>query len=222
MMDKENILILFYKYPEKGEVKTRLAQSVGDQQAFEIYNCMLNDLYTAAGKISSVKIVNSTRPGGIPAGQPAYDSFLQQGADLGEKMLNAFRKVFSLEFSRAILIGSDCPEITSDLLNEAFDSLSRHDYVIGPAGDGGYYLIGMNRGVLCSAVFEDIAWSTSNVLSETTDRLDAERYRYKILKELKDIDTLEDGEKFFDKNRENQDSETIKYLSGMRKDSDEI
>jgi len=221
-MDNENILILFYKYPEKGKIKTRLAQSVGDQHAFEIYNCMLNDLYTTAGKTSVIKIAASTLPGGIPAGKPVYDTFLQEGTDLGEKMLNAFRKVFSLGYSRAILSGSDCPEITAELFDEAFDTLTDHDYVIGPASDGGYYLIGMKREVLNPSVFQDIPWSTSRVLDTTAGRLNAERYRYKLLEELNDVDTLDDVETLLSNNGEGRRSETITYLKRMRKGHHEI
>lgn len=221
-MDNKNILILFYKYPEKGKVKTRLAQSVGEQQALEIYTCMIADLHSTAAKVPVSKITASTQPGEALTEKSIYDTFFQEGADLGEKMLNAFRRVFLLGCSKALLTGGDCPEVTAELFENAFEALSDHDYVIGPAIDGGYYLIGMKKEVCSSSVFTGIPWSTSRVLDATTEKLNAEKYTYKFIKKLNDIDTLEDAENFLKIHREDRDSETIKYLSGMRKDNYEI
>jgi len=107
-------------------------------------------------------------------------------------MEHALRQAFVQGFSRAVLIGSDIPDLTVELMDEAFSSLRTNDAVIGPAFDGGYYLIGFNRDTLLSEVFEGMEWSTDTVFAETLARLKASGLKAHQLPQQRDIDTLAD------------------------------
>ena len=117
----------------------------------------------------------------------------QQGKDLGQRMEQAFSTVLE-KYDKAIIIGSDCPMLTTEIVNDAFQKLDDFPFVIGPAMDGGYYLLGMNR--FSPQLFENIAWSTAQVFKETTKRITALGQTYAVLDPLYDIDNEEDWEKY--------------------------
>ncbi len=118
---------------------------------------------------------------------------LQQGDGLGKRMTNAFQEAFAAGFKKTVIIGSDCPEINSELVNEAFHHLEHADVVIGPATDGGYYLLGMRS---FHNLFEGINWSTGEVYASTIQKVQAAGLTFEKLTELTDIDTVEDLKKF--------------------------
>jgi rSAM/selenodomain-associated transferase 1 len=126
----------------------------------------------------------------------------------------AFKNIFSEGFTSAILIGSDIPDLTPAVFHEALESLKKNDAVIGPAADGGYYLIGFNQKSFLPHIFRGIPWSTGTVFRETMDILDKSSLRVHLLPQWKDVDTLEDLKAFFDRNRDAgfDKSKTMTYL----------
>jgi len=191
-MDEQNRLLIFVKNPQLGKVKTRLAQTVGNEQALAIY---LQLLYHTQS-ISSQLMVNRAvyyssfidRADIWPETQ--FKKYEQTGTDLGERMKNAFATAFAEGFEKVVIIGSDCPQLTSTHIQQAFDMLSTRDAVIGPAEDGGYYLLGMNR--LLPELFVNKAWSSAEVLPQTIADFERLQLSYYCLETLQDVDTEED------------------------------
>jgi len=189
---EKNILIIFVKNQEPGKVKTRLAKTKGEQNALKVYRRLVEITLEAAIGTEADKQVwyssHADQEDGID--EHDFKKFVQIGTDLGERMSVAFRKVFYDGCKRAIIIGSDCPDITTELLEEAFTALERYDMVIGPAADGGYYLLGMNRYI--PDLFTDIPWSTHTVLKCTMKKINEKNLSCYTLPELNDIDTEQD------------------------------
>lgn len=190
-MNKE-ALIIFMKKPVPGRVKTRLAKTIGHDAAVEIYKQLLAKTKAEVAQLSSAIFVF------YHPEVPEYDMWngvathkeLQSAGDLGVKMKNAFQHVFANGFQKAVIIGTDCFELSAHHIEQAFDALSGHDVVIGPSNDGGYYLLGMNA--LITELFEYKQWSTPQVYDQTLidfHRLDK---TYKSLPVLVDIDEWED------------------------------
>jgi rSAM/selenodomain-associated transferase 1 len=181
-------LIILIRNPQLGKVKTRLAATVGDERALEVYRKLLAITRTAAlGADCESHLHYSDRIDLDDVWPNAYFSkYVQQGEGLGERMLHAFTLSFANGAERAIVVGSDCPELTSSLINAAFNALDGHDAVIGPADDGGYYLLGMKRPV--PDFFERKQWSTATVLADTL--ADAQRLGLKVqlMPMLSDLD----------------------------------
>lgn len=188
----KNRLIIFVKNPIKGEVKTRLASSVGDEKALEVYRKLLKITAVETAGVNAEKLVSYSKyvEEKDDFDKNIYEKSVQKKGDLGEKMKQAFRSGFKEGFSRIVLIGSDCPEISQNLINEAFNELVEADSVIGPSDDGGYYLIGLSRFI--PEIFEDVEWSSTSVFSSTITALDGMDATYRILKKLNDIDTESD------------------------------
>ena len=183
-------LIIFTRNPELGKCKTRLAASIGDESALEIYKYLLQHTAKLSEKVKADKYVfysESIKREDI-WNATIFNKKLQQGNDLGERMENAFTELFELGYEKVIIIGSDLLDLSSDDANEAFDFLNENDTVIGPAKDGGYYLLGMKN--MHSKVFKNKEWGTSTVLENTLS--DLKDSTISMLKELNDIDTFED------------------------------
>lgn len=188
----ENALIIFVRNSEKGKVKTRLAKELGDDKTFEVYQYLLQYTRDVALSCNCSHFVFYSSYVHI---QDVFDDdrftkFVQEGEDLGERMMNAFKKVFDLGCKKVCIIGSDCYELQSDILNDAFEKLVSEDVVIGPAKDGGYYLLGMKA--LQPNLFVKKDWGTSSVLDDTREELLANSLSFHELPLLNDIDTLED------------------------------
>lgn len=196
-MNKEALLI-FQKNPVKGLVKTRLASTMGEDSALSIYEFLLDRTYEETKQIDQEILVffSDYIPKEHPF--PFHALHLQEGMDLGVKMKNAFRKAFSLGFKKAVIIGTDCPDLTSELLIRSFSLLDQSDLVIGPAGDGGYYLLGMNREH--SYLFDGIEWSTSQVFSRTLELARHHHLSFSLLPMLHDIDNEADWNRFVTQN----------------------
>lgn len=188
----KNLLIVFVKPPFKGAVKTRLAKSIGKSAALAVYKKLL--LHTKQNVLECAADKCIAYDGEIDHSDlwenHIFEKITQQGNDLGEKMYNAFKDRFGLSYEHICLIGSDIYELNPDILNQAFIHLEDHNLVLGPATDGGYYLIGMNKPL--ELLFNNIKWSTSEVLSKTIDRAQRTGLTYSLLPVLNDIDDLED------------------------------
>jgi rSAM/selenodomain-associated transferase 1 len=188
----ENALIIFVRNAEKGKVKTRLAKDVGDDKALEVYKFLLQytrDLAISCN-CSHFVFYSSYIHFNDVFDEDLFTKFIQEGSDLGERMMNAFKKVFDLGCKKVCIIGSDCYELQAEILNESFEQLTATDVVIGPASDGGYYLLGMKQ--LHTDLFNQKDWGTSNVLDDTLTSLKNARLTYTELPVLNDIDTIED------------------------------
>lgn len=191
---KKEVLLVFHKNEVLGKVKTRLASGVGEEQALDIYRHLLYKTYLA---IRDISVSITTYFSEFIPDTPTYSAEnkrVQVGQDLGERMKNAFSINFESGMEKIVLIGTDCPSIEGRYILQAFDALDQSDLVIGPARDGGYYLIGMKQ--RADYLFEGISWSTELVLSQTLTLAAEQGLQTHLLPVLEDIDTLEDWERY--------------------------
>lgn len=187
-------LIIFVRNPEKGKVKTRLAKTLGEDQALAIYKALLAKTRAVAEGVDALRLLfysvqvreNDDWPGS------KFEKRQQQGNDLGERMAHAFEVALNLA-DAAIIVGSDIAQIDTSIIEHAFAALSSHDYVIGPALDGGYYLLGMKRP--SPELFRGMEWSTNQVAKITQERILETGGTLAFAPTLSDIDFAEDWEK---------------------------
>ena len=193
----ERTLIVFAKVPRPGRVKTRLAAAIGDAEAAALYR-ILGRRVVDGVRGGAYRLVAYIDPAHELAGardwlgEGGVDFRPQRGDGLGERLARAFRQ--ELERARHVCaIGTDAPAVDRRLADRAFDELAANDLVLGPALDGGYYLIGANR--YWPDLFRDVPWSTEDVLTATLARARALKLRTATLEPLRDIDTVEDLER---------------------------
>jgi len=187
----QNVLIIFTKNLVHGKVKTRLAASIGNDAAHDVYKELIGHTRSVAQKVDADKIVYYSEQ--VSTADAWSDQFLkevQHGKDLGERMKNAFKNVFAKGYHKAVIIGTDCPSINETIINSAFENLDRYDIVIGPAYDGGYYLLGMKK--LYESLFGNIAWSTETVHTDTLHTCKNNNLGYFLLPTLHDVDEEKD------------------------------
>lgn len=191
-MPKE-LLIIFVKNIKLGKVKTRLAKTVGDENAFTIYKALVKVTEDATSRLSQdIRIYFSDAI--VEEKWPNNFKTVQKGSDLGERMSNAFQDGFNDGYEKIALIGSDLPNITKIVINDAFSELLNNEVVFGPAEDGGYYLVGLSKFHQC--IFENKPWSTPDLLSLSIDELKQKKIRVSLIETLNDIDTFEDLEDY--------------------------
>ena len=200
------LVILFTRYPQAGKCKSRLIPDLGAEGALSVFNQLAShilkrlDAFMAATTDTDFSIfyTGGSREQMQKWLNHEYSCKQQQGEDLGQRMAAAL--VWGLNIKQdTLLIGSDCPDIDAALLNEGFQALKSNDIVIGPAHDGGYYLIGAGANLdplLCSRLFDKIPWGSSTVFSDTIALTKTLGLRPHILKKLHDIDTKEDLQHF--------------------------
>lgn len=204
--NKASILV-FAKYPKEGKVKTRLAKTVGDKKAAQIYSTIAKELINTIKEINSVNkyIFYSEKHEKDLVIKWINENFLfalQKGNDLGERMKNSFKLVFGHEAKKAIIIGTDVPELDSEILNKAITKLDKYDIALGPSPDGGFYLLGMKK--YNPKIFEGITYSTNSVLSETIKKIEDEKLTYFLLEPVQDIDTEEELKSWLSNSKKNQ------------------
>jgi len=187
-------LVIFVRNPISGKVKTRLAKDIGDERALEIYLQLLHHTLEITRSLSFRKFIyyaDEVSDYDLWS-VPGYTKRKQNGNDLGERMLNSFKELFDQGFTRIILIGSDCLQLKTNTLEEAVTLLDSNTSVIGPASDGGYYLLGLNK--LFPDLFVNKPWSTDQVFAKTIDDFINNGISYALLEELSDIDDATDLE----------------------------
>lgn len=196
-----NTLLIFLKPPRAGYVKTRLARTVGDDEALRIYRFLLDKTRAAVSGVAAARQLWFAEPPGDYDEWPAelFSQYLQSGADLGARMANAFEQAFAGGAESAVIVGSDCPLLETRHIEEAFAALAVSDLSLGPTPDGGYYLLGMRR--FLPDLFRDIAWSTPAVLPATLDIAGRLGLSTHLLPELTDIDTEEDWKVYLSDNQ---------------------
>ena len=187
-------LIIFAKNLIEGNVKTRIAKKMGTSKALEIYKTLL---------INTLDLVQSLPVGIQPVlyfsekseeesitGNYKFKVMVQEGKDLGERMFKAFENEFESGFSKVCLIGTDIYDLDTQIIIQAFENLEKVEVSLGPALDGGYYLIGMKQ--LYPEIFIGVNWGQSTVLNETIERIHSRGIGYNLLPVLKDVDEYED------------------------------
>ena len=201
MASGDGSVIMFVKAPRPGMVKSRLAGTVGDEAALALYMCFVQDTVRMLleSRYPFTVFFHPARSKEMIARWLGYDRKIcpQRGSDLGERMKNAFGDVFSQGSTRAVLIGSDMPDLPHSFIDEAFTSLEDHDAVLGPSHDGGYYLIGFRSDSFLPEAFDRVPWSTPAVFQQTLGILQRSKYRVHTLQERRDIDTVDDLAAFF-------------------------
>ncbi len=210
----KDALIVFFKAPELGCVKTRIAALLGNDVTLGLYLAFLADLAALAREVSAKTVAACD---GVSEKPPqAFDGascLKQRGADIGEKMANALADVFAMGFDRAVLIGSDLPDLPANHIQQAFEKLAGAQVVLGPATDGGYYLIGFRKESLSRELFSGIHWGGTSVLSETLARAGAVGLQAELIDVWPDIDTVEDLKRFYLRHAAEEDFlHTMRYL----------
>jgi rSAM/selenodomain-associated transferase 1 len=191
-------IIIFSRYPQPGLTKTRLIPELGADGAANIQRTMTEQIVQTARQLVHDRqiLISLYHDGGSHQQMEqwlGHDLLYheQTGVDLGQKMMFAFEDAWCRGLRRTVLIGSDCPDIDCQLITDALVALQNNQLVLGPATDGGYYLIGTTSDLPAnklSLLFTDIAWGTSDVFQKTIDRAHDAGITTSILKELHDID----------------------------------
>lgn len=200
----DSSILLFIKSPEKGRVKSRLALAADEETALEVYKSFVLDIADAL-KERGQPVTICFHPWNS---EETVRSWLredfsyapQRGEDLGERMENAFKNSFSEDVVKVVLIGSDIPDLTPAVMDEAFSSLELQDAVIGPASDGGYYMIGFRKHAFLPDVFRGVPWGTGSVFQQTMEIFQRSGIRVHVLPEWNDVDTLDDLRSLFVRN----------------------
>ncbi len=188
----KRVVLIFVKNLIHGKVKTRLAATAGNDVAFSVYKELLQYTNEITKNIIADKIVfysNEIEDQDIWSDE-IYDKQIQMGNDLGERMQNAFAYAFKKGYNQIVIIGTDCPDLNAALIMDAFAYLNNHDVVIGPAEDGGYYLLGMKTHY--TVLFQNIIWSTGDVFDETIAICKNSKISYSLLPVLHDVDEEKD------------------------------
>jgi rSAM/selenodomain-associated transferase 1 len=188
-------LVVFVKHPAPGTVKTRLAAEIGPEAAARLYRSLAERVLeeTTPREGEYERLVFFDPPHALAemrAWLPGLRLVAQSAGDLGDRMSDAFRRAFGRGAGRVALVGTDAPGVSRETVVEAFEALERADVALGPAEDGGYYLIALREPR--PELFAGIPWSTPAVCGETRARAAAARLSVRELGPLRDVDTLED------------------------------
>lgn len=203
-------LLVFARLPELGKVKTRLARSIGDEKALAVYQAMTSDLLASIGTSArelEIEIVWApTVMANAVTLQRAFGDralAMQTGATLGDRIAMAFSERFFFHRTETIVaIGVDDPRLTREVIDHAFSLLDSCEWVVGPARDGGYYLIGCRAGAFDTSLFRDIDWGSDSVLSTTVQRIRKREQTLALLPLRYDIDVEDDLRRFASENAE--------------------
>lgn len=188
MKTTQPLILVFCKAPQLGTVKTRLAAKIGAEKALAIYQSLMQKTFEVVNSIPVEKQIWYSEPHASVDKLPSKTEIhIQQGQDLGQRMSNAFEKAFR-NFGPILIVGTDLWTLEKTDLNHAFKQLETHDVVIGPASDGGYYLLGMNT--FYPSLFQNKTWSSDRVLQDTL--ADLKNQSVFLLDQKNDIDTFED------------------------------
>jgi len=201
MPAQPDLVLLFTRYPEPGQCKTRLIPALGRNGAADLHREMTRRVLAQLTRLTAIHPhhLEIHYDGGTESQMRSWLGtdlhYRQQAAgDIGCRMQAAISGRMD-QMERLLLIGSDCPDLSTDILEEAFMALTTHDLVLGPAFDGGYYLIGARRecsSIICRTLFQDMPWGTDNVYPITKNRAEQHQLRCHTLTRLHDIDTPAD------------------------------
>ncbi|MDR3042782.1 MAG: TIGR04282 family arsenosugar biosynthesis glycosyltransferase [Desulfovibrio sp.] len=236
----DTCVLFFVKYPEPGAVKTRLASVMGAEAAAAMYRHFVQDMLAELVQVKAdlriccdagkPDVSNSPDAPNSPGAQDAlatYKAWLgpqhayqpQLGADLGARMCTALADAYAAGYERVVVLGSDIPDFPHELAQKALDDLDLHDAVIGPAFDGGYYLIGFRRDRFLPGVFDGVEWSGASVYAATMERLEAARLDVVRLPEWNDVDTMWDLNVLYRTNRNSSFRKSSSYAAMREHDA---
>ncbi len=208
-------IAVFVRAPESGKVKTRLAEHLCPEFVLGLYKCFARDILSAAEKTGhEIKIFYHPPDSGDAVADwlgKSFKLYPQRGEDLGMRMANAFSDLFSSGYEKAILIGTDCPDIRENILMDAFHCFQDTGCVLGPSLDGGYYLIGFTSGGFNAALFENISWGTETVYQKTLEICGQQGITPCVLPVLNDIDTVDDLKQFMKESGKKQRSDLSSF-----------
>jgi len=195
--NKDTAIIVFTRFPVEGKVKTRLAKNMGNKFAVSFFKACAEHTFMELLKVKETgpelflfcSEENEIEQVMKWAGNN-FKYYAQQGSNLGIKMYNAFSTVFKEGYKKIIIIGTDAPDVSMNIIQSAISVLDNYSVVIGPAYDGGYYLLGFKSKLI--DLFSGIEWSTDSVFDNTIEKLNNSKINYFLLDQLTDIDTLED------------------------------
>lgn len=191
-------LIVFLRSPVLGRVKSRIAEVLGAEFTLGLYRAFLADLAALSRHVPVQTVaVYDGLEGEVPEDFSDTPCLMQRGNDIGERMFNAFSDVFAMGFERATLIGSDLPDLPPSHILAAFERLADAHVVLGPAADGGYYLMNCRQDSLIRSVFSGVPWGGANVCAETLRRVEQAGLRPALVEPWQDIDTCEDLKRFY-------------------------
>jgi hypothetical protein len=185
------------KAPRVGRVKTRLAAAIGARQACAAYRLLTRTLLGHLSELAEVELrytPDEAAPEIEPWRRAGWQSQPQGCGDLGTRLQRAFADAFQNSAERVAIIGSDCPEVTAQDIDAAWSALKTFDVALGPARDGGYWLIGLRQPQ--PELFDGLAWSTSAVLPQTLQRAHAAGLSVHLLRKLADVDCESDWREF--------------------------
>jgi rSAM/selenodomain-associated transferase 1 len=191
-------LVIVAKYPAPGAVKTRLGATIGLDRSAGLYAAFLRDLharFTVAAATSGYDLIWACAASDTPMSTVLGANsvvLLQRGNDFAERLYNCCRDVAALSYRRTVVLGSDSPHVPTKAVTLAFHALARFDVVLGPAEDGGYYLVGVNNWPEPPDIFRGITMSTERVLRETLERVDRLGLTHMTLEATFDVDTEAD------------------------------
>lgn len=188
-MKHQYLLIVFVKNIIFGKVKTRLASTIGHEAALKVYDELVKITEQETRKVNATRHIYFSETI-VPYIWKDDEKFIQKGPDLGARMMYAFLHGFEQGYNRVIVVGSDLPNITKEIIEYGFEQLKTNDIVLGPATDGGYYLLGMSR--IHPLIFENKPWSKSTLLGATLQQLAKQDKTVALLSPMNDVDTYED------------------------------
>jgi rSAM/selenodomain-associated transferase 1 len=215
-------VLVFVRAPELGRVKTRLEKKMDAVTVLGLYQCFVEDIIqtlTSGGYDITVYFAPSHKASAVQTWLgPTIHIQAQTGRSLGEKMRNAFSDVFATEVDQALLIGSDFPDLDIGILQEAFVSLQNKDVTIGPAEDGGYYLMGFRKDAFDGEIFTGIDWGTEHVFQQTLQYIHDAGLNDHVLPIWQDIDTFEDLSAFYHRSKANglMHLKTMQFMSRLK------
>ena len=215
---KSNCILFYLKYPEEGKVKTRLAESLDSKFVVELYKNFILDLLNALDEIDAdIRLCFTPKEAEEELKKMFSEKYIyssQIGKDLGQRLKNSFTEAFHDGYKKVVVIGSDSPDLPIEFIKNAFSSLDKNDAVIGPATDGGYYLIGFRNDEYLPSTFDEIEWSSKSVFVKTMKNLGKGGKITFILPAWSDVDRINDLKDLIERNQRTTflHSKTIQYL----------
>lgn len=194
---------MFVKYPQKGRVKSRLAASIGEEQALSLYRLFVADiLYSVAQGDHALLIAYDPPEAGPEVGEWLGNGFTmiaQSGDNLGTRIEQALSRAFERGYSSAAVIGSDSPDLPPSFVEKAFEAIERYGSVIGPTSDGGFYILGFRVDTFPEGILKGIPWSTEKTFTATLEKMEQRGCQPVILDQWHDIDTVRDLMAFYER-----------------------
>ncbi|MGZ6209682.1 MAG: TIGR04282 family arsenosugar biosynthesis glycosyltransferase [Syntrophales bacterium] len=218
---EDRCLIMFVRFPGQGQVKSRLAKDIGEEQATNLYRCFVEDLLERFSK-EPYRLCLAFHPREIEHEMKEmlghnFSYIPQTGGDLGERMKLAFLRCFSEGARSVVLIGSDIPDLPARIVDEAFRALDKYGTVIGPSLDGGYYLLGFRQETFNEGIFARLPWGAETVFQQTMNILHMAGALVHVLPVWWDIDKHEDIAVLIKNSKDTgfTDSKTMLYLKAI-------